>query len=104
MQGIALHRRVVWTALASAVCVFLSSEAGAATARVRWLPSGNAVISRYDIYVRDAGMTHTGSPAWSGNPAPAADGALEALVTFTPASSGANYFAVVAVSGTTESS
>jgi hypothetical protein len=37
---------------------------------------------------------------WSGNPAPATDGSITASVTYTPATSGVNYFTVVAVGGT----
>jgi hypothetical protein len=56
------------------------------------------MATAYEIYVRDAGSTHDTGPRWSGNPAPAADGSLSALVPFTPSASGTNYFAVVAVS------
>ena len=60
-------------------------------------------VGRYDVYVRAAGATYVAGPAWSGNPSPDADGALEALVTFTPSDAEANYFSVVAVSGAAES-
>lgn len=70
--------------------------ATAATARVQWLPPAAGAVA-YNVYVRDGGSTHGPDPQWSGNPAPAADGSLSALVTFTPAASGVNYFAVVAV-------
>jgi hypothetical protein len=89
-------------ALVLATCTFLPHEAAAATARVRWFPSSGD-ISRYDVYVRAAGATYVAGPAWSGNPTPAADGSLEALVTFTPSAVGANYFSVVAVIGGEES-
>jgi hypothetical protein len=97
------RRRAVLTSLSLAACIVLPVEAPAATARVRWLPRGHVSLSRYDVYVRDAGATHRPTPVWSGNPPPAADGALEAVVSFTPASAGANYFAVVAANGSTES-
>jgi hypothetical protein len=84
----------VFVVLFLAAFTMMSSEATAATARVRWLPSTDAVI-RYDVYVRNAGKPH-GAPAWSGKPVAAADGSLEALVPFTAAAS-ANYFAVVAI-------
>lgn len=64
------------------------------------MPSGSNAVTRYDVYVREAGSPHGSGPHWSGSPAPVADGSLSALVTFTPASSGTNYFAVVAVSST----
>lgn len=88
-------------AFALAACTFLPNDALAATARVRWLPSAADAVARYDVYVRNAGAPYA-APAWSGNPAPAADGALEALVPFAEAD--ANYFAVVAVVADGESS
>src|SRR6185436_3426179 len=80
-----VRRRFVWAALSLTACLFLAPEARAATARVRWMPRGSVPISRYDVYVRDAGTSYAPSPVWSGFPTPAADGALEALVTFTAA-------------------
>lgn len=77
----------------------LPAEAAAATARVRWQPIASGSVTAYEIYVRDGGSTYGTDPQWYGNPAPAADGSLSALVTFTPAASGANYFAVVGVTG-----
>ncbi len=89
-------------AFAIAACVLVPDSSFAATARVRWLPSDGAV-SHYDIYVRAAGAPYPTEPAWSGSPTPADDGALEALVTFTPSAAAANYFSVVAVSGAAQS-
>ncbi len=56
-------------------------------------------MTGYHVYARHGGSTHDTTPQWTGNPAPAADGSMSALVTFTPAPSGTNYFAVVAVNG-----
>ncbi len=70
-------------------------NATAANARVRWLPSSSQV-STYRVYVRNAGVPYSSS-AWSGNPAPSADGSITAVVPFTPGPSGVNYFAVVAI-------
>ena len=98
----AARRCFLFAVLSLTLFTVLSDAAEAATARVRWLPSGDAGVTRYDVYVRNAGAPY-GAPAWSGNPTPGADGALEALVPFSTAMTGANYFAVVAVSGTTES-
>ncbi|MEO6026065.1 MAG: hypothetical protein ABIR79_04275, partial [Candidatus Binatia bacterium] len=83
--------------------VSFPSSADAATARVRWLPSPDPTVTRYDVYVRDAGAAHLNDAAWSGDPTPADDGAMSALVSFTPSASGANYFAVVAVRAADES-
>src|SRR6185436_17375130 len=58
------------------------------------------VATGFNVYVRNAGSTYAASPIWSGNPTPAADGSMTANVTYTPAASGTNYFAVVAVSST----
>lgn len=70
--------------------------ASAATARVTWLPRGGTV-SGYSIYVRNAFAPYgTAAPVWTGNPTPAGDGSMAATVTFTPATSGTNYFTVVA--------
>jgi hypothetical protein len=77
--------------------------ARAATARVRWLPSNDPGVTRYDVYVRNGGDRYTTQPSWSGKPTPDAGGALSAVVTFTPARSGANWFAVVAVTAAEES-
>jgi hypothetical protein len=78
-----------------------ATRASAATARVTWLPR-SGVVTGYSIYARNAGSSYgTGAPIWTGNPTPAADGSLSATVTFTPSSSGTNYFSVVAVSATT---
>jgi hypothetical protein len=82
--------------------VLFPHAAEAATARVRWLPSPDPTVTRYDVYVRDAGNRYA-TPAWSGRAAPDADGAMSALVAFTPARSGANWFAVVAVTAEEES-
>lgn len=106
MSSFPAHRSArrcsIVAALSLAACTLLPSEAEAATAQVRWLPSSSAAISRYDVYVRNAGAPYS-TPAWSGNSAPGADGALEALVPFAPAASGADYFAVVAVGASGES-
>jgi hypothetical protein len=75
----------------------LPHPARAAIARVQWLPRAAQSSTAYRVYVRDGGSTHVTDPQWSGSPAPAADGSLSALVPFTPAASGTNYFAVVAV-------
>jgi hypothetical protein len=96
-------RRLIVFAACAAVFTFLPHDAEAAIARVRWLPTTNVMISRYDVYVRDAGSSY-GTPAWSGKPSPAADGALEGLVVFEPATSGTNYFAVIAVTSTADES
>lgn len=101
-EAVPSFRGSIFAALSLAACAFLPSEAAAATARVQWLPSASDPIVRYDVYVRDAGAPYD-SPAWSGSPGPAADGALEALVPFSVAPSGTNYFAVVAVGATGES-
>lgn len=77
--------------------------AQAATALVRWLPPASAGVTGYGVYVRNAGATYGSSPIWTGNPTPAADGSLAATVTYTPAPSGTNYFAVVAIASGTES-
>jgi hypothetical protein len=85
------------------VCASLgaASRASAATARVTWLPRTGAVTG-YGIYVRNAGASYgSAAPVWTGNPTPAADGSLSATVTYAPASSGTNYFSVVAVGATT---
>jgi hypothetical protein len=72
----------------------------AATARVRWLPSSSAsAVTGYRVYARNSGSPY-GTAVWTGNPAPATDGAISTTVTYTPASSGVNYFTVVAVGGT----
>jgi len=96
------RRCSIFAALALATSALLTCEAAAATARVRWLPSGSPGATRYDVYVRDAGAPYSG-PTWSGNPVPDADGALEVLVPFSVAPAGANYFAVVVVGATGES-
>lgn len=93
---------VVAAAFACAASVLLPRFADAAVARVRWLPR-DAAATHYAVYVRDAGRAHDGVPLWTGNPAPAADGTLSALVAFTPSAAGANYFAVVAVNSAAES-
>lgn len=98
----AVRRGSIIAVLSLAACTFLPREASAATARVRWLPSASGGIVRYDVYVRNGGGPY-GAAAWSGNPAPSSDGALEALVPFAAAMSGVNYFAVVAVDATGES-
>lgn len=78
------------------------SEALAATARVRWLPSPAAGITGYKVYVRNAGSTY-GNAQWTGNPSADPDGALSALVSYGSATSGVNYFTVVALAATHES-
>ncbi len=95
-------RRCSLFVVVALACAFLPGEARAATARVRWLPSTSDAITRYDIYVRSAGAPYDRA-AWSGNPSLAADGTLDAMVPFTPATSGANYFAIVAVAAGEES-
>lgn len=80
-----------------------AASAEAATARVRWLPRGAAATS-YAVYVRNGGSTYGATPHWSGNPASAADGTVSANVTYTTAPSGTNYFTVVALSASGESS
>ena len=96
------RRCSVFTLLSLTACTLLPHVAEAATARVRWYPSDSTAVVRYDVYVRNAGEPY-GVPAWSGNPAPGADGALEALVPFSAATAGANYFAAVAVGASSES-
>ncbi len=93
------RRLIIAAALACAGSTLPPSSSDAATARVRWLPSESAAITHYDVYVRNAEAIYDEGPAWSGTPAPDADGLLEALVTFTPAAAGANYFSIVAVKG-----
>lgn len=90
--------RMIMVVIASAFAAAVSVPhvADAAIARVRWLPRDGAA-THYAVYVRDAGETHDGAPLWTGNPAPASDGTLSALVPYAPAASGANFFAVVAV-------
>ncbi len=78
------------------------SAAFAAIARVRWLPSPAAGITSYKVYVRNAGAPY-GNAQWTGNPLPDPDGALSASVTYNPATSGVNYFTVVALGGAQES-
>lgn len=90
--------------LAVAVVGALGAQAAqAATARVSWLPSAGATVAGYSVYVRDAASPYAAQPQWSGNPAPTTDGSFSALVTFTPAAAGANYFAVVAIGSAGES-
>ncbi len=94
--------RVLCSAVLGAA-LLSSTVAQAATARVRWLPSAASGLSGYRVYVRGSGAMY-GNAQWSGNPTtPDADGALSALVTYTTATSGVNYFTVVAVSNTVES-
>jgi hypothetical protein len=61
------------------------------------------MVTGYSIYVRNAGATYGSTPIWTGNPTPAADGAMTMNVTFTPAPSGVNYFTVVALTASSES-
>lgn len=92
--------RVLAPALVGFVCCFAPGWAEAATARVRWLPSSSASsVTSYRIYARNSGSPY-GTPVWTGNPGAAPDGSITATVTFTPATSGVNYFTVVAVGGT----
>src|SRR6185369_15354799 len=97
------RRSLLFAALSFAVVLSSPSLAGAASANVRWMPSITSNVIRYDVYVRNAGAPFAAKPAWSGNPLPDDSGVLSAIVPFTPAVSGANYFAVVAVSGTAAS-
>jgi hypothetical protein len=101
--GRAPCRIVIAAALVCAAAALLPALADAAVARVRWLPRDAASATHYAVYVREAGDTYVGTPQWTGNPVPAADGTLTANVTFTPAATGANYFAVVAVDSVEES-
>jgi hypothetical protein len=96
-------RRGLAVAASCAALMSFPSAADAAIALVRWLPSQDPAVSRYDVYVRNAGSRYATRPAWSGIPTPASDGAMAALVAFTPAASGANWFAVVAVTAEEES-
>ncbi len=74
----------------------------AATARVTWMPRGTDTVTGYAVYARSAGAPYGSvAPIWTGNPTPAGDGSLSALVTYTPSASGTNYFAVVALSSAT---
>jgi len=93
--------RVLCSAVLGAA-LLSSTVAQAATARVRWLPSSYSGVSGYRVYVRNAGSTY-GSAQWSGNPTVGSDGSLSASVTYTTATSGVNYFTVVAVTNTLES-
>jgi hypothetical protein len=89
---------------AALLCATLGAASGAsaATARVTWLPRAGA--SSYSVYIRNAFAPYgTAAPAWTGNPTPGSDGSLSATFTYTPASSGTNYFAVVATSANGES-
>jgi hypothetical protein len=88
-------RRLV-TGAVFACAMLVASIADAATARVRWQPRSTAATG-YAIYVRNAGGTYPASPIWTGNPAAAADGSVSATITYTPAATGVNYFAVVAL-------
>lgn len=97
------RRFLAMAAAASALVVTLPHAADAATARVRWRPGGSAGVSGYNVYVRHAGSAYDPNPRWSGTPAPDADGSLSALVPYTPASWGANYFTVVSIAGGSES-
>ena len=97
------RRLFVLAAASWAAFLCAPSSLDAATALVRWRPGGVGAVTRYDLFVRDGGEPHAAAPAWSGNPPPATDGSLSAEVTYTPATSGVNYFAMVAVSGDQES-
>lgn len=97
------RRRLVIVVSSLTAFVAFTQVADAATARVRWLPSTDPAVTRYDVYVRDAGAAHVNDAAWSGDPTPADDGTMSALVTFTPSASGTNYFAVVAARAADES-
>ncbi len=96
-----LCRFLASAALVSAATA-LPGGAFAATARVTWQPQGTGATG-YGVYVRNAGATYGSSPLWTGNPTPAADGSMSATVTYTSASSGVNYFAVVSRNATSES-
>lgn len=85
---------VAATALFAAL-ILPPGSADAANAHVRWWPTSGAV-NGYRVYVRNSGAAY-GTPVWSGNPAPAADGTITASVTYTTAPSGVNYFAVAAI-------
>lgn len=100
--GRRLRRFLAMCALAFTAAA-LPGRALAATARVTWLPRGSGTIVGYSVYVRNAGSPYGSSPLWTGNPTPAADGSMSATVTFTPAASGVNDFAVVSRDATTES-
>ena len=94
----------IFAGLALFVGAFIAStDALAATARVRWLPRSTNGVSGYRVYIRNGGATYPSTAQWSGNPTPAADGSLTADVSYTPAASGVNYFTVVAFDATTES-
>ncbi|MEB2283228.1 MAG: hypothetical protein B6D46_05655 [Polyangiaceae bacterium UTPRO1] len=74
--------------------------AAAAAARLRWLPPSGAAdtVTGYRVYARSAGTAYgAGAPIWSGNPARGGDGTLSAIVSYAPAPSGTNYFAVTAL-------
>ncbi len=91
-------RHFMTVAVLSCVAAAMPLDAFAATARVTWLPRGAGTVTEYRVYVRNGGTAYgAAAPAWKGNPTPAADGSVSALVTYTPASAGVNFFSVVAV-------
>ena len=71
-----------------------AADAAIAKARLRWLPSANAVS--YNLYVRAPGVAY-GAPVSVTNPTPVGDGSVQAILTYTVASGGTNYFAVSAI-------
>ena len=87
--GRAPRRSVIAAALVCAASALLPALADAAIARVRWLPRDGASATHYAVYVREAGDTYAGTPQWTGNPVPAADGTLSAHVSFAPSAAGA---------------
>ncbi len=78
----------------------VTESAFAATARLKWLPPSSGTVASYRVYVRTSQSSYGSSSQWTGNPAAAPDGSISADVSFTPAPSGINYFAVTAVSAT----
>ncbi len=100
--GLFPRRRWSLRVLACAVLLLgWGSTAVAATARVRWLPVSNAI--KYNVYVRSSGTAY-GSAIPVFNPQSGTDGSISATITFTPAGTGTNYFAVTAVAATAEES
>lgn len=94
---------VVCLALVLAIVGGSACVVDAATALVRWIPGQSPDVTGYRVYVRDAGKSYTAAAAWSGNPTAGSDGVMSASVSYTPATSGTNYFTVVSTSSTAES-
>ena len=88
------HVLAVAAALCAALGLVHEAEAATAKARLRWLPSTGA--TSYNLYVRAPGVAY-GAPVPVTNPTPGGDGSVSAVLTYTVAAGGTNYFAVSAV-------